>query len=196
MVDSLLRQGISKQEIEKVHRDLRERGYGEEEARRRSQLALEKMKARRELEERRRAKSVERASERPMGRSEVPRDARVDASGRRAVDSLPVVPPALRRRINRWAFRRSLVARICPADSSMLSATAFALRWTSSISLSWTERAWKNPKPAKMTEMMIKIGKLKSSTLFILHTSCFGSECFSKNKTKENSMLGDCFSNP
>ena len=53
LVDNLLKQGVSKQEIEKVHRDLRDRGYGEEEARRRSQLALEKMKARREMEERR-----------------------------------------------------------------------------------------------------------------------------------------------
>jgi len=35
------------------------------------------------------------------------------------------------------------------------------------------ERAWKKPKTAKTTEMMIRIGKLKSSNRFILHTSFF-----------------------
>jgi hypothetical protein len=38
------------------------------------------------------------------------------------------------------------------------------------------ERAWKKPKTAKTTEMMIRIGKLKSSNRFILHTSFFSSE--------------------
>jgi Ca2+-transporting ATPase len=33
LMDSLLRQGISKEEIDKVYRTLREKGYGEEEAR-------------------------------------------------------------------------------------------------------------------------------------------------------------------
>jgi diguanylate cyclase (GGDEF)-like protein len=114
MVDNLLRQGISKQEIEKVHRDLRDRGYGEEEARRRSQLALERMKVQREQEERRREKRNTRVVERPTERPDVHRPARAGASGRRAVDSLPVVPSALRRRINRWAFRAGLLITRLP----------------------------------------------------------------------------------
>ena len=55
LVDNLLRQGLSKQEIDKVYHTLRDKGYGEEEARRRSRAALEGLKAQRELEERRRA---------------------------------------------------------------------------------------------------------------------------------------------
>lgn len=122
LVDSLLKQGISKQEIEKVHRGLRDRGYGEEEARRRSQHALERMKVQREQEERRRGKRMERAGsagrepavEGSVERTEVPRAGRADVSGRRAVDSLPVVSPALRRRINRWAFRAGLLITRLP----------------------------------------------------------------------------------
>jgi len=114
LVDNLLRQGISKQEIEKIHRDLRDRGYGEEEARRRSQLALERMRARRELEERRRGRPAPPVAGRPAERSAVPSAARPGESGRRIVDSLPVVPPRLRRRINSWAFRSGLAITRLP----------------------------------------------------------------------------------
>ena len=108
LVNNLLRQGISKQEIEKIYRDLRDRGYGEEEARRRSQLALERMRAQRELEERRRGRQAPPGAGRPDERAAIPRAARPGESSRRVMDSLPVVPPRLRRRINSWAFRSGL----------------------------------------------------------------------------------------
>jgi hypothetical protein len=125
LVDNLLKQGVSKQEIEKIHRDLRDRGYGEEEARRRSQLALERMKARREMEERRRGKERE-LEERRRALQRVPvtgrsaaapgalSAARPGVGGRRAVDALPAVPPRLRRQINRWAFGRGLLITRLP----------------------------------------------------------------------------------
>ena len=73
--------------------------------------------------------------------------------------------------ISRWAFLRSRVARICPAESSMLSVTAFALLSTSSMSRSWMERAWKKPKTAKAAETTIKMGKMNNRTLFTRRTS-------------------------
>jgi diguanylate cyclase (GGDEF)-like protein len=132
LVDNLLRQGLSKQEIDKVYHTLREKGYGEEEARRRSRAALEGLKAQRELEERRRATvgkmppgaaagmppgaAAARAGVKqaggmppgaaggmPPGAAALP-SAETDRN-RRAVDWMPEVPPWLRRRINRYAFR-------------------------------------------------------------------------------------------
>ena len=133
LVDNLLRQGLSKQEIDKVYHTLRDKGYGEEEARRRSRAALEGLKAQRELEERRRAAAgkmqqlgvagmpagaagrFSAAAEAPgrawvkQGAGMPPGVAALPAAGadrsRRAVDWLPEIPPWLRRRINRYAFR-------------------------------------------------------------------------------------------
>jgi diguanylate cyclase (GGDEF)-like protein len=44
LYESLLKQGVSKAQIERVYRELRDKGYGEEEARRRSRAALERGK--------------------------------------------------------------------------------------------------------------------------------------------------------
>jgi diguanylate cyclase (GGDEF)-like protein len=127
LVDSLLKQGIAKEEIDKVYRTLREKGYGEEEARRRSRAALENLKAQKELEAKRKAAARpaprharERRAEKrlPAARSPVPDPARA----RRAVDWLPDVPPWLRRRINSWAYRRGLlITRLPERINDMLS---------------------------------------------------------------------------
>ena len=47
--DGLLRQGVPAEEIQKVYRSLREKGYGEEEAKKRSRAAVERMKSLREM---------------------------------------------------------------------------------------------------------------------------------------------------
>src|SRR5512137_3177249 len=62
--DDLVSRGIPKEEIERVYQSLRDKGYGEAEARRRSQIALERMRAERDLADRRRA--GRRPSEEPL----------------------------------------------------------------------------------------------------------------------------------
>ena len=52
----LVSRGIPRDEIERVYQSLREKGYGEAEARRRSQIALERLRAERDLAVRRRAR--------------------------------------------------------------------------------------------------------------------------------------------
>src|SRR5512137_795393 len=54
--DDLVSRGIPKDEIERVYQSLREKGYGEAEARRRSQIALERLRAERDLAGRRRVR--------------------------------------------------------------------------------------------------------------------------------------------
>ena len=111
--DNLIRQGIAPDEIQKVYKSLKEKGYGEEEARRRSRAALERLKAQHEAEERRKAalaaapriSAATRTSSGPLPVAE--------ESVRRAVDMLPDVPPWLRRKINRYAFRGGyLITRV------------------------------------------------------------------------------------
>ena len=120
LYDNLLRRGVSKEDIEKVYKGLRDKGYGEEEARRRSRLALARMKAQKDLGDRRRGASRAAPSPRIPGEALPPREAKAaagaretDAAARRAVDWLPIVTPRLRRRINRWAFRNGyLITRL------------------------------------------------------------------------------------
>jgi len=105
--ENLLRQGVPADEIQKVYRTLREKGYGEEEAEKRSKAVMDRLKALRELQERRQAALSGRAragegSKTPSGHPEA-------AAGRRAVDKLPVVPPWLRRQINRYAYSNGFV---------------------------------------------------------------------------------------
>jgi diguanylate cyclase (GGDEF)-like protein len=116
----LIAKGVSQQEIEKVYRDLRRRGYGEEEARRRSGAILAKMKGRRDLAERRSSARLEIQMPREIAEQRriwgrllaVEEDDSPDQK-RRAMDWLPPIPPGLRRRINRWAFRNGLsIARV------------------------------------------------------------------------------------
>jgi diguanylate cyclase (GGDEF)-like protein len=120
LMDSLLRQGISKEEIDKVYRSLREKGYGEEEARRRSRAALLDLKAQKELEEKRRAAARPPASgsreRRALAQAAVAKTTRPAGpdTRRRAVDWLPDVPPWLRRRINHYAYRKGLLITRLP----------------------------------------------------------------------------------
>jgi diguanylate cyclase (GGDEF)-like protein len=135
-MDGLLRQGIRKEEIEKLYQSLREKGYGEEEARRRSRAALEKLRAQREADRRQRTterpdgsggdtKPASRDSTRkgagtPSRRSgatappsTAPRGTAAqnprDAAARRATDGLPAIPVWLRRRINRYAYAKGFL---------------------------------------------------------------------------------------
>ena len=98
--ENLLRRGVSADEMQKVYRTLRERGYGEEEARTRSREVLERVKRLKELEERRRGAPPARG--RALSGPEAEGAAATKA--RRAVDRLPTVPPWLRRQINRYAY--------------------------------------------------------------------------------------------
>lgn len=86
--DGLLRQGVPAEEIEKVYRSLREKGYGEEEARRRSRATAERLRILREMERRRSAREGRAASVPASVSAGGPRD----EPGRRAVDWLPAVP--------------------------------------------------------------------------------------------------------
>jgi diguanylate cyclase (GGDEF)-like protein len=112
---TLLLQGVPAEEIKKLYRSLREKGYGEEEARKRSQAALARMKAMRDMEERRRGTLSTRKEVAASG----PAAAGAEASaaeteeGRRAIDRLPLLPQWLRRRINRYAYRNGyLITRL------------------------------------------------------------------------------------
>jgi diguanylate cyclase (GGDEF)-like protein len=116
--DSLLRQGVSKQEIDKVYQNLRSKGYGEEEARRRSADALERLRAQKELEDRRRAAGARSRAARAAGElartgAKPPAPAQGAEPARRAVDWMPEAPGWLRRRINRYAFANGyLITRL------------------------------------------------------------------------------------
>jgi diguanylate cyclase (GGDEF)-like protein len=113
--DTLLRQGIPADEIQKVYRTLKEKGYGEEEARKRSRAALDRLKNLREMEERRRTALAARAGAPSAGAAPAaPASAAADGEpGRRAIDWLPTVPQWLRRRINRYAYRNGfLITRL------------------------------------------------------------------------------------
>ncbi len=126
----LIAEGVSQKEIEKVYKDLRQRGYGEEEARRRSGAILAKLKDKRESSARLKSRRpFDMDPRRPVreqrrlwgqllaAEEEVPADKK-----RRAMDWLPPLTPALRRRINRWAFRSGLlITRTAERFSDFLS---------------------------------------------------------------------------
>jgi diguanylate cyclase (GGDEF)-like protein len=119
LVENLLRQGTSREDLEKVYQSLRARGYGEEEARRRSGAAIERVRTQRDLNERRRETAARsKAAGRPVDGSVAPRGraegmTEEGAVGRRAVDWLPEVPLWLRRRINRYAYTNGfLITRL------------------------------------------------------------------------------------
>jgi len=113
--DSLLRQGVPAEDIQKVYRSLREKGYGEEEARKRSRAALDRVKTLREMEERRRAAMAAHGGAASAGTAPAATASPAAESdqGRRAVDWLPTVPQWLRRRINRYAYKNGyLITRL------------------------------------------------------------------------------------
>ncbi len=116
LVESLLRQGNSKEDIEKVYQSLRARGYGEEEARRGSDAAVERVRTQRDLAERRRESVLrgDAAGRAGDGKGGPSGDTKEQGGiGRRAVDWLPEVPLWLRRRINRYAYTNGfLITRL------------------------------------------------------------------------------------
>ncbi len=103
----LREQGTSDAEIEKVYRELRDKGYGEAAARRRFEEAVRHMKA-----ENQRAREAKEASRRPSHPTPGDKAARPQSEprGRRADDWFPRTKPAFRRRVNRWSYRQRLVA--------------------------------------------------------------------------------------
>ncbi len=126
LYESLVRQGVSKDQIERVYRDLREKGYGEEEARRRSRAALERLKSQQPVvRERRAAEAAQPARKTSPGREAAAAPEKPKPSpevGKRAIDWLPTVPPWLRRRINRWAYRNGfLITRLLERVEDLLS---------------------------------------------------------------------------
>src|SRR5271157_5353974 len=111
--DGLLRQGVPAEEIEKVYRSLREKGYGEEEARRRSRATAERLRILREMERRRNAQNAREGRAASVAAPAVSAAASRGELGRRAVDWVPAVPQWLRRRINRYAYRNGyLITRL------------------------------------------------------------------------------------
>lgn len=138
--NDLVGRGIPKDEIERVYQSLRGKGYGEAEARRRSQIALERLRVERDLASRRNARRRETAETQIADRREggaaggviaepdavaIPQAASVvspDGELRRAGDWLPAVPARLRRRINGWAWRRGyLITRLVERIDDLLS---------------------------------------------------------------------------
>lgn len=101
-MDNLLRQGTAPEEIQKVYRSLREKGYGEEEARRRTRAAAERLAAQKKaLSERRKDQPKRRE---PTAKQGGPVTA-APVPAQRAPDWVPVLPIWLRHRIDRYAFR-------------------------------------------------------------------------------------------
>ena len=118
LIDNLLRQGTTKEDIEKVYQTLRARGYGEEEARRRSGATLDRIRAQRDIGDRRRDSGSRvdiagRSGDGTGGEWEPAGVPETGEPGRRAVDWLPEVPLWLRRRINRYAYTNGfLITRL------------------------------------------------------------------------------------
>lgn len=118
LYENLVKQGVPRAQIDKVYRDLRGKGYGEEEARKRSYAQLTRDKAATVQK-----KGTERAPPRrvsaapPRTGSPVPErrkapevpTAVAPEAAKRAIDWLPEVPAWLRRRINRYAWRNGFV---------------------------------------------------------------------------------------
>jgi diguanylate cyclase (GGDEF)-like protein len=126
----LVDKGVPKQDIAKVYRSLRDRGYGEEEARRRSREALARMKAKRDMEERRKAGRTskgegEAKDGRPAGapgRSAAAPGLPASEKARRATDWVAPLPLPLRRKINGWSYRKGLrLARLPERFNDFLS---------------------------------------------------------------------------
>jgi diguanylate cyclase (GGDEF)-like protein len=139
LYENLLRKGVSREQIERVYHDLRGKGYGEEEARKRSRATLDRLKAQSTLRERR----VELPPPSPPNRKPLAREGSqvggavggkeslaaglvslglekgagkpadkprlAGGAGKRAIDWLPTVPQWLRRRINRYAYRNGFL---------------------------------------------------------------------------------------
>jgi diguanylate cyclase (GGDEF)-like protein len=139
LYENLLKRGVPKEQIERVYRDLREKGYGEEEARRRSRAAVDRLRTQPSLRDRRveapasipppvhKAPAREGQFQRNAGpvregvaglvslgmeRSpeKPPQPPKPSPEGgKRAIDWLPTVPRWLRRRINRYAYRNGFL---------------------------------------------------------------------------------------
>ncbi len=95
--------GSTEKEIEAVYRKLREAGYGEEETRRRLQEVVVRNRSSSSVVDRRTTGGDATREPAPSGAEQNP------ATARRAEDWFPRVSPKLRRRVNKWAYRRGLL---------------------------------------------------------------------------------------
>jgi diguanylate cyclase (GGDEF)-like protein len=95
--------GTTEEEIEEVYRKLREAGYGEEETRRRLQEIVRRNRTGPRVVDRRGASGEGPSKPTP------PEGGQDSATARRAEDWFPRVSPSLRRRVNKWAYRRGLL---------------------------------------------------------------------------------------
>lgn len=123
---NLLKKGLSPQDIDKVQKDLREKGYGSEEEMRRSRSLLARMKAQKELDQRRKGKDRPAPPAAEAKKPPRPRPAAAERGKEpqrmRAADWMAPVSPALRRRINRWAYRNGYsVVRLAERWDDFLS---------------------------------------------------------------------------
>lgn len=127
LYNKLLADGTPREEIEAVYRKLRDRGYGEAAAARRMEQAIRRMHEQsgsgRAAEEDRPVQSIAEAeSSLPEESPRLPLSGGTPANEYETTRQLPVAP-RLRRRINRWAFRRGLLI------------TGLAQRWHDAMSL-------------------------------------------------------------
>jgi diguanylate cyclase (GGDEF)-like protein len=186
--DSLIRQGVPQEDIQKLYRSLRDKGYGEEEARRRSKATYEKLRAEKMLAERRRNAQAPARTPAEQGTAAHRPPAEKSASGRRAVDWVPEVPLFLRRRINRYAFRRSFLATgvaerfddfMCTFDKTRGDyASRALLRYLAD------EKGWKGSNPYRLS-FVDCLDALRDSARRILGTTEAGSRARSGDGAAE-----------
>jgi diguanylate cyclase len=191
--DDLLRRGVSKSEIDKVYRTLREKGYGEEEARRRSHADLERLRAQRDLEDRRREAppqpdaSTERATA-VTGRPDALQAARAAAEEdlhRRALDWLPEVPPWLRRRIGRYAFSKGfLITRLAERFDDFMSLfdnTRGDYASKALVRLLATEKGYRDQNPFQLS-FIDSLNALRDSARILLGRASLSSKAVDREK--------------
>jgi len=194
--DDLLRRGVPQEEIKKVYKTLRGKGYGEEEARRRSRAAYQKLKTQKELEERRQGappplqpESARTAA--ANGRADAQQAAQaaaLDDLNRRAVDWLPVVPPWLRRRINRYAYSRGfLITRLSERFDDFMSlfdATRGDYASRALLRLIAAEKGYHDQNPFQLS-FIDTLNALRDSARILLGSGPSGVKALEKEKAAE-----------
>ncbi|MFP4231331.1 MAG: diguanylate cyclase [Spirochaetaceae bacterium] len=115
----LLAEGTSAEEIDQVYRKLRDKGYGDEAAKARMEREMRRMRTQNALRERRagrgrhetsRKKASASPKQAPPTGPDKEHEPREGSHKRRSQDWFPPVSPVLRRTVNAWAFRNSLLA--------------------------------------------------------------------------------------
>ena len=193
--DGLLRRGVPKEEIQKVYQSLRGKGYGEEEARRRSRAAVQKLKTQKEAEERRHDASNPSTVSKPRAAAAgVRTDAQPAAQAaaaeesRRAVDWLPEVPPWLRRKINRYAYSNGfLITRLTERFDDFMSFFDSARADYASralMRLMAAEKGYRDQNPFQLS-FIDALNALRDSARVLLGRGPSGTKVMDKEKAAE-----------